>query len=77
MSSIHTYRDALVREADAGRIEGFVHAAYLLSPQIPATATGYRETPMPGAVVHPDTQLPLRRCHPAAGHDRRRNSDGP
>jgi hypothetical protein len=60
LSSIHTYRDALVREADAGRIEGFVHAAYLLSPQIPATETGYRETPMPGRLFHPEYRHSFR-----------------
>ena len=36
LSSIHTYRDALVREVDTGDIEGIVTAAYLLTPHLPA-----------------------------------------
>jgi predicted component of viral defense system (DUF524 family) len=34
INSIHTYRDALVREAETGKIEGVV--SYLLSPATPA-----------------------------------------
>jgi hypothetical protein len=52
LSSIHTYRDALVREA--GKIEGIVTAAYLLTPHNPALLHGYRETPMPGRLFHPE-----------------------
>jgi PD-(D/E)XK nuclease superfamily protein len=54
LSSIHTYRDALVREAESGKIEGIVTAAYLLTPHNPALLHGYRETPMPGRIFHPD-----------------------
>jgi hypothetical protein len=32
LSSIHAYRDALVREVDSGNVEGIVSAAYLLAP---------------------------------------------
>ncbi len=31
LTSIHTYRDALVQEADAGGVKGIVSAAYLLT----------------------------------------------
>jgi hypothetical protein len=53
LSSIHTYRDALVREAQSGVVEGIVSAAYLLTPHLPELAAGYRETPMPGRLFHP------------------------
>ncbi|WP_121379192.1 DUF2357 domain-containing protein, partial [Pseudomonas aeruginosa] len=35
LNSIHTYRDALVQEAEGGEIEGIVTAAYLLTPHTP------------------------------------------
>lgn len=54
LSSIHTYRDALVREATSGRPEGIVSAAYLLTPHLPVLKSGYRETPLPGRLFHPD-----------------------
>lgn len=60
LSSIHTYRDALVREAESGAVEGIVTAAYLLTPHLPALATGYRETPMPGRLFHPDYRAGFR-----------------
>ncbi len=53
LSSIHTYRDALVQEAESGAISGIVTAAYLLTPYLPALEAGYRETPMPGRLFHP------------------------
>lgn len=53
LSSIHTYRDALVSEEN-GQITGIVGAAYLLSPQPPALNEQYRATPMPGRLFHPD-----------------------
>jgi len=53
LSSIHTYRDALVSE-EGGQIRGIVGAAYLLSPQPPVLKDQYRETPMPGRLFHPD-----------------------
>lgn len=54
LSSIHTYRDALVHEAESGKIEGIVTAAYLLTPHTPSLLHGYRETPMPGRLFHPE-----------------------
>jgi hypothetical protein len=53
LSSIHTYRDALVREASYGGVEGVVSAAYLLSPYMPHLFPGYRETDLPGRLFHP------------------------
>ncbi|HZY61274.1 MAG TPA: DUF2357 domain-containing protein [Edaphobacter sp.] len=53
LDSIHTYRDALVHEADSGSMEGIVAAAYLLTPDIPQLIADYRETPMPGRLFHP------------------------
>lgn len=53
LSSIHTYRDALVQEVDSGVTKGIVSAAYLLTPHLPALEAGYRETPMPGRLFHP------------------------
>jgi hypothetical protein len=60
LNSIHTYKDALVREADGGQIEGFVNAAYLLAPHLPGAAHGYRETPMPGRLFHPEYRRNFR-----------------
>jgi hypothetical protein len=60
LSSIHTYRDALVSEAESGAVEGIVTAAYLLTPHLPALAAGYRETPMPGRLFHPDYRAGFR-----------------
>ena len=60
LSSIHTYRDALVREVRSGTVEGIVTAAYLLTPHLPSLATGYRETPMPGRLFHPDYRAGFR-----------------
>jgi hypothetical protein len=53
LSSIHTYRDALVQEAYSGEISGIVSAAYLLTPHLPALEAGYRATSMPGRLFHP------------------------
>lgn len=53
LSSIHTYRDALVREVESGAVEGIVTAAYLLTPHTPVLASGYRDTPMPARLFHP------------------------
>ena len=61
-SSIHTYRDALVREAETGSIKGIVTAAYLLTPYMPALnqhAT-YREVPMPSRLFHPEYRSTFR-----------------
>jgi hypothetical protein len=60
LSSIHTYRDALVREAASGGVEGIVTAAYLLTPHMPATRDDYRTTPMPGRLFHPDYRRDFR-----------------
>ncbi|MBA4709694.1 DUF2357 domain-containing protein [Aquitalea aquatica] len=53
LTSIHTYRDALVREVASGKTEGIVTAAYLLTPYLPALNADYRDTPMPGRLFHP------------------------
>ena len=53
LSSIHTYRDALVRELDTGRTQGIVTAAYLLTPFIPALTDEFEGMPMPGRLFHP------------------------
>ena len=60
LNSIHTYRDALVREADTGRIEGIVSAAYVLSPTVPTLNTTYRTTPLPGRLFHPEYRSRFR-----------------
>jgi uncharacterized protein DUF2357/PD-(D/E)XK nuclease superfamily protein len=61
LNSIHTYRDALVRGAEDGGIEGVVAAAYLLTPYIPPnTASGYKGTPMPGRLFHPEYRQNFR-----------------
>jgi hypothetical protein len=53
LNSIHTYRDALVREAESGRLEGIVAAAYLLTPHIPELGKDFRSTQLPGRLFHP------------------------
>lgn len=60
LNSIHTYRDALVREADDGAVEGIVTAAYLLTPFVPVTGTEYRNTPLPGRLFHPEYRSSFR-----------------
>lgn len=60
LNSIHTYRDALVREAETGKTEGIVTAAYLLTPHIPGVGTGFRTTPMPGRLFHPQYREKFR-----------------
>lgn len=60
LGSIHTYRDALVREAASGVTEGIVNAAYLVTPHEPKLAAGYRETPMPGRLFHPQYRSGFR-----------------
>jgi hypothetical protein len=54
LNSIHTYRDALIREGTGGKTESFVNAAYLVAPQMPATVGDYREAPMPNRLFHPE-----------------------
>ncbi len=53
LNSIHTYRDALVREAESGRPEGIITAAYLLTPHVPTLKDGFKDTPVPGRLFHP------------------------
>lgn len=60
LNSIHTYRDALVREVQTGTIEGVVSAAYLLSPAIPTLNGSYRETTLPGRLFHPEYRVAFR-----------------
>lgn len=60
LNSIHTYRDALVHEVEDGAVEGIVTAAYLLTPFVPEIRTGYRETPLPGRLFHPEYRSSFR-----------------
>ena len=53
LNSIHTYRDALVQEAEGGRTEGIVTAAYLLTPHVPSLKDDFKDTPVPGRLFHP------------------------
>lgn len=53
LNSIHTYRDALVQEAEGGEIEGIVTAAYLLTPHTPTIGSDFKTTPVPGRLFHP------------------------
>jgi hypothetical protein len=60
LTSIHTYRDALVQEAEAGDVKGIVSAAYLLTPDMPAIGSTYRSTAMPGRLFHPQYRAGFR-----------------
>lgn len=62
LNSIHTYRDALVREAQTGALKGIVTAAYLLAPHVPELdgAKAYRDTAMPGRLFHPEYRSRFR-----------------
>lgn len=60
LNSIHTYRDALVREAESGRLEGIVAAAYLLTPHIPELGQDFRSTQLPGRLFHPQYREKFR-----------------
>jgi hypothetical protein len=60
LNSIHTYRDALVHEAEAGQVKGIVTAAYLLTPHVPAIHKSYRDTPLPGRLFHPEYRSSFR-----------------
>lgn len=61
ISSIHTYRDALVENAGGGEFHGIVQAAYLLTPHIPQLdAATYQTTAMPGRLFHPDYRSTFR-----------------
>jgi hypothetical protein len=60
LNSIHTYRDALVQEAEGGRTTGVVTAAYLLTPHVPVVASDFRTTPVPGRLFHPQYREKFR-----------------
>ncbi|RCN55795.1 DUF2357 domain-containing protein [Acidiferrobacter thiooxydans] len=61
LSSIHTYRDALVHEVESGRPEGIVTAAYLLTPHVPTgLQMDFKDTPMPGRLFHPQYREKFR-----------------
>ncbi len=60
LSSIHTYRDALVREVQGGAVEAIVRAAYLLTPFVPAIGADYLATPLPGRLFHPEYRTSFR-----------------
>ena len=60
LNSIHTYRDALVREKESGDIKGIVTAAYLLTPYLPGLKSEYQDTPMPGRLFHPEYRRKFR-----------------
>lgn len=53
LSSIHTYRDALVRQCGQDEVSGVVTAAYLLTPHIPVIGEDFKKTPVPGRLFHP------------------------
>jgi hypothetical protein len=59
LNSIHTYRDALVREA-GGDTESIVTAAYLLTPHVPDLAADFKATPVPGRLFHPQYREKFR-----------------
>lgn len=52
LNSSHTYRDAIVSAAGSS-VTGAVTAAYLLTPDEPLIAKGWRETSMPARLFHP------------------------
>lgn len=62
LSSIHTYRDALVEEKGAGSTAAFVTAAYLLTPHIAdgGAAASYRTVGMPARLFRPDYRSTFR-----------------
>ena len=39
---------------EGGTVEGIVTAAYLLTPHVPEIQAGYRDTPLPGRLFHPE-----------------------
>lgn len=54
LNSIHTCRDAPMREAEVCKPEGIVSSAFLHIPHLPILKGGYRQTPIPGRLFHPD-----------------------
>lgn len=53
LGSIHTYRDALVRESSDGGVAGIVRAAYLLTPHVPQFGEDFKDAAVPGRLFHP------------------------
>jgi hypothetical protein len=53
LSSIHTYRDSLVRVVDEKNPEGIVTSAYLLTPYMPELLSDFYSMPLPGRLFHP------------------------
>ena len=78
LSSIHTYRDALVRELQDGGVKGIVCAAYLLTPHVPENPCGLQGDAAAGAAVPSGIpeQFPVRRGDNASRHDDRRGRRG-
>ncbi len=60
LNSIHTYRDALVHESDAGDVAGIVSAAYLITPHLPTLEPSFGDTPMPARLFHPQYRTKFR-----------------
>ncbi len=62
LSSIHSYRDALVHEDGTGSLLGLVKAAYLVAPSLPTmeSSKGYRSIDMPGRLFHPEYRETFR-----------------
>jgi hypothetical protein len=61
LSSIHTYRDALVQEIEGGQAVGVVTAAYLLTPHAPVLkGDDFKESPVPGRFFHPQYREKFR-----------------
>ncbi|NHF65992.1 DUF2357 domain-containing protein [Xanthomonas hortorum] len=60
LNSIHTYRDALVTQADNDQVSGLVTAAYLLTPHVPVIGEDFKKTPVPGRLFHPQYREKFR-----------------
>lgn len=60
LNSIHTYRDALVRQMDNDEVCGVVTAAYLLTPHIPVIEDDFRTAPVPGRLFYPQYRKKFR-----------------
>jgi hypothetical protein len=60
LNSIHTYRDALVTQADNDQVSGLVTAAYLLTPHVPLIGEDFRKTAVPGRLFHPQYREKFR-----------------
>jgi hypothetical protein len=61
ISSLHTYRDAIVRETEHGDLTHAVVAAYLVSPHVAALSAGtWKSTKMPHRLFHPEYRSKFR-----------------